>query len=174
MQAIIIILSILLAMSIIGVVLAFYFLSAILFGAPYIPTFKNKLNKILELSEVKPGEKVLDLGSGDGRIVLTFAKAGVQAYGYEINDFLVAWSNFIIQRAGLSNLARIYKKNFWHEDFSDFDVVVFFGSGNIMKKLEDKLQQELKPGAGVISNCFTFPNWPKEKQIDNIFLYKIK
>lgn len=156
----------------IAIIIALFFLVVIVKGAPYIPTDKKKISTILDLAKVLNGQKVLDLGSGDGRLLIALARAGANCYGYEINPFLVWWSKYKIKKAGLENQAFIYKKDFWTADVSDFSLVVFFGSGNIMKKLEDKLQKELPIGAKVISNGFAFPNWPHIKKSGQLYLYQ--
>jgi ribosomal protein L11 methylase PrmA len=144
------------------------------FGAGYAPTATEVVDRIVRLSAIKSGEKALDIGSGDGRIVIGLAKAGAQAMGYEINPILVWYSNYKIRKAKLEKTAYVYRENFWKQDFSQFDIVVIFGITYIMPKLEQKLLKELKPGARVITNYFTFPNWKPsrtEKQV-NVYVKK--
>lgn len=140
-------------------------------GAPFAPTDRKTMNRMLERAQVKPGERACDIGSGDGRIVIALAKAGAYADGFEINPLLVWWSKIRIKRAGLSQKARIIRKNLWQTDFSPYDVVALFGIPYIMKDLGDKLLAELKPGARVVSNNFAFPTWEAASRQDGIILY---
>ena len=70
-------------------------------GAPYIPSGEKEVDKIISLAKIKPGDRVVDLGSGDGRIVIGFAKQGTEAHGYEVNPILVLWSKLKILFSGL-------------------------------------------------------------------------
>lgn len=127
---------------------------------------------MIELSELKPGEKAADLGSGDGRIVIAMARIGAIAHGYEINPFLVWWSRYKIRRAGLQDQAFIHLGSFWSKDLSKFDVVTVFGTTHIMKGLEKKLKKELKSNARVISYVFAFPSWEYAQKESAIFVYR--
>lgn len=141
-------------------------------GAPYVPTHDKILKKMIALLSIKPGEKAVDLGSGDGKIVIALAQAGAEAHGYEINPFLVLWSKRNIKKAGLAGKAFIHWKSFWSVDFSCFQIVTVYGITYMMKRLEKKSQKELKTGARVASNAFTFPNWSPIQNNDGIYLYK--
>lgn len=155
-------------------VFGLFFFLAIIKGAPYVPVKRKALSKIIAFADIKPGQKAADIGSGDGRIVIALAKAGAIACGYEINPVLVWWSRREIRKAGLSDKAFIYFRNLWSEDFSPFDVVAIFGIPRIMKKLGEKLDKELKPGAKIISYGFSFPDWQPIKKEDEVFLYEKK
>lgn len=149
----------------------FNVLSIVLKGAFFSPSGKHLTDRMVSLVDVKPQEKALDLGSGDGSQVIALAKAGAIAYGYEINPVLVWWSKYRIYRAGLSKKAFIYRKDFWKADLSQFDVITIFGVYYMMDKLEKKLMRELKPKTRVVSNYFKFPNWKPSKQDNNVYLY---
>lgn len=140
-------------------------------GAPYAPTDKKALATILSLAGAKPGEKACDIGSGDGRIVVALAQAGVEVDGFEINPFLVLWSKQRIIKNGLQYRARVHRSNLWKVSYKNYDIVVLFGIPYIMKGLEQKLLAELKPGARVLSNRFSFPNWQPAKKEGGVYLY---
>lgn len=127
-------------------------------GAIPVPTRKDAILEMLKMAQVKPGMKVAELGSGDGRIVMAFAKAGAEVDGYEINPLLSFWSRHQISKNKISN-ARIYTKSFWSADLSAYDVVIVFGMTHIMNRLRVKFERELKPGAIVLSNIFEIPDW---------------
>ncbi|MBI4359162.1 MAG: 50S ribosomal protein L11 methyltransferase [Candidatus Nealsonbacteria bacterium] len=141
-------------------------------GAFYASTREEAVKKMVALAQIEPGEKAVDLGSGDGRLVIALARAGAQAVGYEI-DPLRAWSSRRqIRRAGLEKQASIHQKSFWQEDLSGFDVVTVYGVGYMMKRLEKKLRSELKAGARVVSNYFTFPTWAESQKEGDLHLYR--
>jgi hypothetical protein len=146
--------------------------AAMVLGVPFVPSRKKAINNILQLAQIKPGEKTVDLGSGDGRIVVTLAQKGAVVTGYEINPVLVIISRIIIRRSGLSKLAHVYFQNFWNKNLSGFELVTIYGLPKIMDRLETKLDNELKPGARVISNTFIFPNWKYKKRVGNTYLYE--
>ena len=141
-------------------------------GAPYLPTHRESIAKMIELARVKTGDKMVDLGSGDGRIVIAFAKEGVEAHGYEVNPLLVWWSRRMIKRAGLEDRACIHRQSFWRADFSSYSIVTLFGITHIMKGLEKKLKKELAPGARVLSNAFRFPNWELKEKKGAVLLFE--
>lgn len=147
-------------------------LASVIRGAAFIPTKPETVKKMIALANVRPGEKAVDLGSGDGRIVIALAKAGIQAHGYEINPLLVWWARRKISKAGLTDKAFIHWKSFWGQDLSSFDIVTIFGINYIMPGLEKKLRKELKAGSRVVTNAFTFPNWPHAQKADGVYLYK--
>ena len=144
---------------------------------PYFQTSRYRVETMVELADVKPGEKGADLGSGDGRIVIAFAKVpftgakiGVEMHGYEIEDELIKLSQEKINQENLNNVF-IHKKDFWVEDLSTYDIICSYPMPTIMGRLERKLQEELKPGARVLLNYFPFKHWKPKKIKDNIFLY---
>jgi len=154
-----------------AIVFSIFFLWPFLFGAPFEPTSEKKIKKMIRLSKVKKGDKAVDLGSGDGRIVIALAKQGAEAHGYEINPFLVLISRYRIKKVGLKGKAFIHWKNFWNVDFKKYDVVMLFQFKTIMDKLEKKLKKELKPGSRVVSYYWKFPKWKNSNKIENIYLY---
>jgi len=128
---------------------------------------------MIRLAQIKPGMKAVDLGSGDGRVVMALAQAGTEAYGFEVNPILVWWSRYKIKKVNLSDKAKILQKSFWNADLSSFGLVMVFGMSHIMPKLETKLKSELKPGSKVVSNIFRFPNWQPEYSEHGVYVYKM-
>src|SRR5271168_2992410 len=115
---------------IIILLLVIYFLGRpIIRGAIYFPTSTRSVEIMLRFADVKPGDKLVDLGSGDGRILIAAAKAGAEVVGYEINPILVRRSRRSIARAGFggrpaeSGNAVVHWESFWRADLSQFDVV---------------------------------------------------
>lgn len=143
----------------------------ILHGAPYVPSPDAKVKKMIELSRIKKGEKVADLGSGNGKIVIALALQGAEVHGFEINPFLVFYSRRKIKRLNLGDRAFIHLKSLWRQDYSSFDVITLYGVTYIMEGLEKKLRKELKKGSRVVSNYFRFPTWKAEKAAGGVLLY---
>jgi cyclopropane fatty-acyl-phospholipid synthase-like methyltransferase len=138
-------------------------------GAIPLGTQTNQVERIVRLAKIHPGMKIADLGSGDGRLVIAFAKAGAEAYGYEVNPVLFLWSYLKIQKY---KNAHIYLQSFWSADLSKYDTIIVFGISHIMARLEVKLQKELKPGSRVISNIFKFPNWQPTHSENGVHVYE--
>ena len=137
---------------------------------PYFQTSRYRVETMVELADAKPGEKAADLGSGDGRIVIAFAKTGTQMDGYEIDDELGKLSIKTLAELNITN-AFILKKDFWEEDLSKYDIICCYPMPTVMGRLERKLQEELKPGSRILLNYFPFKHWKEKKVKDNIFLY---
>ncbi len=153
---------------------AILFLIPFAFGAPFQPTSEKQLKNILSLSKIKKGEKIADLGSGDGRIVIEFAKKGAEAHGYEINPLLVFLSRRKIKKSGLHGKAFIHWKNFWKENLGKYDVITLFQVGYVMKKLGEKLKKEAKKKIKVVSHFWKFPQWKPKKIKGDVFYYEIQ
>lgn len=157
-------------------------LSSCFFGAPFQPSSDKALKEILELSGIENQKtdkklKIADLGSGNGKIVIEFAKRGaklnrrIEAHGFEINPLLVLWSRARIKKLGLQKNVFIHWKNFFRQNFSDFDIVTSFQIVYVMPELEEKFRKELKKGAKVISNTWRFPLWKPKKRLGDVYLY---
>lgn len=138
-----------------------------LFGAPYVPSTHSVIKRAIELSQPLKGKKVVDLGSGDGRVVDALMLEGAEAHGYEINPFLIVYSKLH------SPKGKFHLKNFWKEDLRKFDVVYAFGISYIMLKLEDKLKKELKKGAKVVLYSYEFPNWEPILKDGSVCVYEV-
>ena len=116
------------------------------------PTDRTTVRLILSLAGVKPGETVVDLGCGDGRIVVAAAREyNAYARGVEIDPFRALWGKTWIRLAGLSDRARITWGDMYQFDLSAADVVVLFLSGKANQKLTRKLSRELRTGARIVS-----------------------
>lgn len=122
-----------------------------------MPTSNETVRKMLLLSKVKPGEELYDLGSGDGRIVITSAREfGAKSTGVEIDPFRAAYSKLLIRLLGLSGKARIVRSSFYGVDLSKADVVTLYLLQATNDKLKPKLEEELKPTCRVVSHVFKF------------------
>ena len=153
-----------------------------LYGLPWVPTRDYRIRKALQLAGLKPGEKLYDLGAGDGRVLLMAVKEfGAQATGVEIGPVqcLLGWLRIWLSghrpRRGSRHRARMRCGNFYKADVHDADVVFVYLTSKQTSRLSEKLAQELRPGARVVSVSADFPSW-KPKEIDRemlIFLYEM-
>jgi len=126
---------------------------------------------MVELSKVKNSQRLADLGSGDGRISIEFAKAGAIVDGYELDEKLIDLSQEIINKESLSDKIKIHKANFWDIDFSPFDIITIYPMPDIMQKLEGKIIKEVKSNSKIITNYYEFPNLKYKTKKNNIYLY---
>ncbi len=143
------------------------------YDIPYVPSSWEKVAIMMKFAQVKKGNITLDLGSGDGRVVMAMAEKGACAHGIEIDTDRVIFSRKNIELAGLSNKAFIHHGSFWNIDMSAFDVITIFGVSLVMKKLEQKLIKEVKPTCRIVSHMFRFPNWPHIRRKRDIYLYTL-
>ncbi len=152
--------------------LAVYILLGSWSGAPFVPTTKKNIERMIALAAIHPGEICMDLGSGGGGIVFAAANAGAESIGIEINPFLYWWSS---ARAKFGRYTRVFffRKNLWTVDVSHVDVLTIFFISNKMPRLQEKLRKEMKPGARVVSHVFTFPDWPYEKKDGTVYIYRV-
>lgn len=142
-------------------------------GAVYVPADNKVVATMVELAKVKPGDKAVDLGSGDGRIVIALARAGAETHGFEINPILVWLARRKIQKARLNKKAFIHWKSFWGEDLSKYQIVTVFGVEYIMSRLEKKLKRESRKESRIVSYIFPFPSWQYARKEKGVYLYKI-
>ena len=127
---------------------------------PYVPTPEAVLKRMLELAEVKPGETVIDLGSGDGRLVITAAlKYGAHGFGVELDPLLVERSNESARRAGVADRAKFLQQDLFETDFRAADVLTLYLLPDVNLALRPKILADLKPGARVVSHDFGMREW---------------
>ena len=132
-------------------------------GAPFEPMPKSIILKIPKFARLKKSDKIVDLGSGKGDVLVELAKKGYNIVGYEINPFLFLYTKLRLKLLEIKN-AKVYFGNFWNKDLSQFNVVIVFQIGYIMNKLEKKLRRELD-NSKVISYYWKFKGL-KEKKVD--------
>jgi protein-L-isoaspartate O-methyltransferase len=140
---------------------------------PFVPTAKYKVATMLELANPTPKDKMVDIGSGDGRIVIAFAEKGIDATGFELKEHLLQSSRDKATNLQLKN-AHFFKKDFWNEKLTQYTIIVVFGMNSIMPRLQKKIEQEARPGTKVLSNVFKFPGWKIETTKDDVNLYIVK
>ena len=140
------------------------------FGAPYLPTLKKTQADALKLINLKKGQLLLDLGSGDGTVLNNAAASGLRAIGYELNPFLVVISRFINRRHGRN--AKTVLGNFWHADISQADGIFIFLLDSYMEKFDDFIKNQSHKKLKVVSHAFQIPGKKPVKKVGALFLYE--
>lgn len=141
-------------------------------GAVYYPSKIETIRKMLLLAGVSKGEVVLDLGSGDGRILIEAAKMGARAIGYENDPVLVWQSRKKIQKEGLSALAEARFGSFYKADFNEGTIITLYLFPKYMDRLQKILEKKLTKPMIIVSNDYQFPRKKYFQREGNIFLYK--
>lgn len=154
-------------------VLVFGFVVA--FGAPYLPTFKGQAEKALDLLDLKPGQTLLELGCGDGRVALAAARRGVRVVGYELNPLLVVVAKVVTWRQ--RKLVTIRLGNFWRATWPPADAIFVFLLDQYMSKLDNNTIQyrqriKQKQPLKLLSYAFLLPGHKPVASRDGLFLYK--
>jgi SAM-dependent methyltransferase len=139
--------------------------------------WSKDVDNVMELADLRPGEKFCDLGCGEGKVVVAAANQGAKAVGYEISILLYVIAK--IRSWFSKGKVEIKFRDFWLVDLSDMDVVFFFLIPRIFPKMKEKLERELKPGSRVITYVWPMKGWKEERIIKRakgpaIYLYNIK
>ena len=133
-------------------------------AAPYYPTPQAVVERMLKLGELKKGEILFDLGSGDGRIVIAGAqKIGAKAIGVEFNKDLVEQSRGRISKLGLATLASIIEGDLFEQDYSSADLLTVYLLPVTNIRLSPVLEKQLKRGARIVCHDFEFTEWNPER-----------
>ncbi len=132
--------------------------------APYVASPVHVVDRMLEMANIRPGETLYDLGSGDGRILIAAVqKYKVKAVGVEISPKLVARAETSIAKAGLEGQARVIQGDLLNVDFTGADVVTIYLATPLNEQLRPRLEKYLKPGARVVSHDYAIPGWKPSK-----------
>jgi len=150
--------------------------------APYVVSPQNIVDRMLEMAELKTGETLYDLGSGDGRILITAVQRfHAKAVGVEISDALVQSSTERIFKLGIENQARVIHGDLLKADLSPADVVTIYLMTDSNEMLRPNLEKFLHAGARVVSHEYPVPGW-KAKEVERadpgvhghwIYLYRM-
>ncbi len=133
---------------------------------PYVPTPPGVVEGMLKLADVKKGELVVDLGCGDGRIVVAAAKDfGARGIGYDLNPERIKEAKENAAKAGVADRVQFIEKNLFDADIHAANVVTLYLLPSVNEKLKPRLQTELKPGTRVVSHAFDMGNWKPDKEI---------
>ena len=139
-----------------------------IFGAPFLPVRRVDMEAALDLADLKPGERFIDLGSGDGRLLVAAAKRGATAIGYEINPLLYVWSKIVTWKHRKRVSIRL--QSYWNTQLPEADVIYTFLLDRYMDRLHHKLIKQVARPTRVVCYVFELPQTPV-KQTRNTFLY---
>ena len=126
---------------------------------------------MVDLAAPQPGDIMADLGSGDGRIAIAFAKAGIEAHGYEVDIEMITSSRQLITQEQLDSLVTIHNQDFWNVDLSNYTIITIYPMPDVMDILEEKFQKELKQGTKVLLNYYPFNSKEPSQVKDHIYFY---
>jgi len=143
-------------------------------GGPWVPSSMQNVYKMLDLAEVGPEDVVVDLGCGDGRMVLAAARRyGAKAVGIEIDPLRYLWCQFLVTLLFQRKNIKIVFGNLFNLDLSEADVVMCYLMPDANRKLEIKFREELQPGSKVVSNKYPFPTLELIREDGDARLYLI-
>jgi SAM-dependent methyltransferase len=128
----------------------------------WVPTSQALVDKMLDIAKVTPQDVVIDLGSGDGRTVITAAKRGARAFGIEYNPDMVELSKHNATAAGVADKATFQKADLFETDLSQASVITMFLLPDINLRLRPKILG-LKPGTRIVSNTFNMGEWEADE-----------
>jgi len=128
-------------------------------AAPWYPTFRRNRRRALDMAEIKPGDKVYDLGCGSGWFIIEAARRGAESVGFELSlpAYLISKVRSWFTRGPGS--AKVYFRNFWKANLSDADLIYVFLTPRVMPKLRAKLEKECRPGTRILCHAFPMPEW---------------
>jgi len=133
----------------------------------YVPTPQEVVEDMLRLVNVKKGDVLYDLGSGDGRIPITAAKLyGVRAVGIDIDPQRIAEAQENAKKAGVTHLVEFRQADLFMSDFREATVITLYLLPELNVKLRPRLLAELKPGTRIVSHQFDMGDWRSEKKLE--------
>ncbi|HKU46450.1 MAG TPA: methyltransferase domain-containing protein [Burkholderiales bacterium] len=133
-------------------------------AGPYVPSPQSVVADMLRYADVGPSDFLIDLGSGDGRIVLTAAKVfGARGFGVEIKDELVTRSNAAAKNEGLADRVKFLKQDLFKTDIAQATVITMYLLPDTVNLLKDKFLTELRPGTRIVSHDYPLTGWKPVK-----------
>lgn len=154
------------------VLVAVVFLFVVFYGAPFLPTRHSRIDEAIMLLDLRPGQVLLELGSGDGRVLRAAARKGIRSVGYELNPLLVIYSRLLNLRYG--HLIQVELANYWNLKLPDCDAIYVFLLNPYMAKLDKKISQEITKPVKVLSFAFPFPDRKPIQESNGLMLYSFK
>ena len=154
------------------IICAIFFISftfVVVFGAPFLPTLKSRVPEALDLANLKPGDTLLELGSGDGRLLVEAAKRGVYSVGYELNPLLVMYSKITTFR--YRKFIKIIWGNYWIKSWPKADAIFVFLLQPYMEKLDKSITQNYPKGIKLVSFAFKIESKKHSKENNGLYLY---
>ncbi|MPZ38546.1 MAG: methyltransferase domain-containing protein [Rhizobiales bacterium] len=142
---------------------------------PYVPTPQNVVDHMLDMAKLTTDDVHVDLGSGDGRIVITAAKRGARSTGVDLNPTRVAEANENAKKAGVSDRVAFIQGDLFEIDISKADVLTMYLLQGVNLRLRPRILADLRPGSRVVSHAFTMNDWEADQHANlngrNIYLW---
>lgn len=133
---------------------------------PYVPTPMNVVDAMLGLGGVGPGDFLIDLGSGDGRISIRAAsRFGVSGFGVDLDDSLVAMARTAAGKAGVGDKVKFEARNLFDTDLGQATVITAYLLNSVNLRLRPQLFAQLKPGTRIVTHDFHFGDWQPDQKI---------
>ena len=133
---------------------------------PFVPTPYETVEEMLKLANVGPGDYVMDLGSGDGRIVIAAARRGAYGHGVDIDPKRISEAKRNAAKAGVENRVMFIEGNLFETDFSRASVITMYLLNSVNMKLRPNLLKNLRPGTRIVSYYFNMNDWEPDKRIE--------
>ncbi len=134
---------------------------------PYVQTPQNVVDRMLQVAKVSAGDYVIDLGSGDGRMIITAAKQyGARGFGVDLDRRLVQLANRLAARAGVADRAVFYERDLYDTDLAAASVVTIYLLPEVNLMVRPKLLATLKPGTRVVSHDYDMGDWPPDLRFE--------
>lgn len=154
----------------IGVFLAFSFV--VLFGAPFLPTLTPQVKNALDMIDLEPGQTLLELGSGDGKVMIAAAERGLNVVGYELNPLLVLYSWLRTRKC--RGRVKVVWGNFWYRRLPEAEGIFVFLLQPYMKKLDNKIVRECSKPVKLVSFAFYIPDREPNGESKGLYLYEYR
>jgi hypothetical protein len=142
----------------------------LIFGPPYLPTLQKQIETVLDMADLQSGQTLLELGCGDGKVLVAAARRGWSVVGYELNPILVIICK--IRTWPYRKQVTLHWGNFLTQDWPKADAIFIFGLQRIMEKVDKKVMQSISDPVKLISFAFEIPGRKLVKQEDGLYLYR--
>ncbi|MCW9707249.1 SAM-dependent methyltransferase [Fodinibius salsisoli] len=133
---------------------------------PYVPTPNEVVEKMLDLADVQSSDYVIDLGSGDGRIVIAAAKRGASGHGIDLDPERIAEARENAQSEGLDDRIMFMEENLFDTDFTKASVITMYLLPSVNEKLRPELLDKMEPGTRIVSHSFSMGDWKADKKAE--------
>lgn len=154
----------------VGAVVVLLFGFVVAFGAPYLPTLKPRTDDALDLLRLKPGQTLLELGCGDGRVLRAAAQRGIRSIGYELNPLLVIIAKLVTWR--YRKLVKVRWADYWQIALPPCDGIYVFLLDRYMQRLNEKVMREAARPIRLVSFAFEVPARTPKQRKNGLFLYE--
>jgi SAM-dependent methyltransferase len=157
---------------VIGFLVLLCFSLVLFVGAPYVPTLNAQVRAALELANLKPGETLLELGCGDGKVLIAAAQVGVKSVGYELNPILalIAW----LRTRRFKGEVKVVWGDFWAKDWPEADAIFVFLLDKYMGRLNKKIIRYSHKPIALLSFAFQIPTRQADAEKAGVYLYKYR